>query len=91
MEKARVEFTVNGYVQGVGFRFFVYRNDIMLDLVGYTKNMYDGSVLVEVEGKPQDIDALLEKLKIGPSRSRVESVKRVEKAYTGEFKEFKIK
>ena len=74
-EKKSAEFNVTGSVQGVGFRYFVYQNAQNLRLNGYAKNKYDGSVEVVVEGEDDKIKQLHEKLKQGPSRSRVQDVK----------------
>ncbi len=48
---ARATIIVNGVVQGVGFRYFVLRNANALGLKGYTKNLFTGEVLTEVEGE----------------------------------------
>ena len=49
--QARAEIIVNGLVQGVGFRYFVYREALKLNLTGYTKNLYTGEVLTVAEGE----------------------------------------
>jgi len=49
--KARAHITVKGYVQGVGFRWFV--NDIAesLLLAGWVRNISGGSVEAVFEGE----------------------------------------
>ncbi len=46
----------------------------MLGLSGYAENLPDGRVEVVAEGKTEDLQRLIEFLKIGPRLSRVESV-----------------
>ncbi len=63
--------TVNGTVQGVGFRYFVVRQAESYNLTGYVKNLPNGSVLCEVEGESGLINDFLKELNVGPSASRV--------------------
>lgn len=74
MANRRAEFRVYGMVQGVGFRYFVYRNAMALGLVGYAKNMFDGTVYVVAEGDEGKLQKLYELLRAGPSHSYVEKV-----------------
>jgi hydrogenase maturation protein HypF len=53
---------VNGIVQGVGYRPFVYRIAASLNLKGFVLNAGNG-VLIEVEGKPDDCLRFIEELK----------------------------
>lgn len=61
MERLKINF--KGRVQGVGFRFQAFRIANNLNLTGNVKNMYDGSVEVNVQGKRGNIDALIEAIK----------------------------
>lgn len=70
----RAEFRVYGIVQGVGFRYFVYRNASLLNLKGFTKNLFDGSVLVVAEGEEEKLNELHNLLKIGPTHAYVQKV-----------------
>ncbi|MBI4759093.1 MAG: acylphosphatase [Chloroflexi bacterium] len=65
---------VHGYVQGVGFRFWVLRQAIPLGLVGYVRNTWGGTVEVVAEGTPEAAQSLLEKLRRGPPGAEVERV-----------------
>ena len=60
MEKEIVRFfaRAEGRVQGVGFRFFVQQNAAELGLVGWVRNMEDGSVTMEVQGAAAAVEAL---------------------------------
>ena len=87
----RAEFIINGHVQGVGFRYFVYKNAMSLGLKGYAKNQYDGTVLTIAEGEKALVEELRAYLKTGPSRSYVENINAIFGEYTGEFKDFVIR
>ena len=62
----RLEATVQGIVQGVGFRWFVVRNASELGLTGWTSNEADGSVRVVAEGARHALDELERLLRDGP-------------------------
>ncbi|NTU59262.1 MAG: acylphosphatase [Chlorobiaceae bacterium] len=70
MEK-RVNVIVRGLVQGVGFRMFVLREANMRELSGWTRNLPDDTVEIEVQGDSGLVDELLNRVRTGPSRSRV--------------------
>ena len=60
-----------GRVQGVCFRAFVRMEAKNLNVTGWVKNMSDGSVTMELQGEPQIIEQLIEKIKIGRGRIKV--------------------
>jgi acylphosphatase len=70
----RLEAVVRGYVQGVGFRWFVVRRATQLGLRGWTSNEPDGTVRVVAEGTPGALDQLLAALHEGPAGASVENV-----------------
>lgn len=59
MEKVRKHFIFEGYVQGVGFRFRAQRAAESRGISGWVRNCYDGSVEMEAEGDPKDIEDML--------------------------------
>jgi len=59
VESARLRVEVQGAVQGVGFRPFVYRLATDLGLVGWVINDTQG-VFIEVEGTRPDLERFLE-------------------------------
>ncbi len=73
-QKVRLEAKVFGIVQGVGFRYFVRKNALALEVSGYIENMPDGSVEVVAEGEKKNLDKLLEVLSRGNSYSAVEKI-----------------
>lgn len=90
-ESKLAKFIVSGRVQGVGFRYFVYKNAIELGLIGYAKNSWDGTVEVHAEGEINKLIALQEKLNIGPGMSRVEKCKVEFCEPKGDFSRFEIR
>ena len=73
-EMVRLEATVRGVVQGVGYRWFVVREAGRLELSGWVANHPDDSVRVVAEGPRRDLAALLERLEQGPAGAWVERV-----------------
>jgi hydrogenase maturation protein HypF len=58
----RAVITVQGLVQGIGFRPFVYRLAVRWGLRGYVKNMGDAGVRIDVSGEEGAIRGLLRDL-----------------------------
>jgi len=69
-----VRVIVRGHVQGVGFRWFVQRRAAALGVRGWVANRHDGAVEVEAEGTRIELEALVDALRQGPSRSHVQEV-----------------
>lgn len=72
--RARLDATVHGRVQGVGFRYFVLERALSLDLEGWVANDWDGSVRCVAEGPRPVLEELLEALEIGPPSAIVDRV-----------------
>ena len=62
---------VAGRVQGVGFRYFVLRQAQRFGVVGWVRNLDDGTVEVRAEGEADSLSKFLEKMRSGPSFSFV--------------------
>ncbi len=71
---ARLEATVNGRVQGVGFRWFARDRATVLGLNGWVRNRADGSLEVLAEGTPEALAAFEDALRLGPPGAVVLSV-----------------
>ena len=56
---ARAVVQVEGHVQGVGFRWWVWREAGRLGLSGHAINRWNGAVEVDAQGLPGDVDALV--------------------------------
>jgi acylphosphatase len=70
----RLDASVRGRVQGVGYRVFALREARALGLDGWVANLPDGSVRVVAEGPRADLEALLERLREGPPAGWVDDV-----------------
>lgn len=74
MSLIRTRILVTGLVQGVGFRPFVYRRAVSLNLAGFVRNTPEG-VEIEAEGDPDSVRTLVESLKtVAPPQAEVRSV-----------------
>jgi acylphosphatase len=81
---------VDGRVQGVGYRIFVYEQARALRLTGWVRNLRSGSVEVLAEGAPLDLAALVERLKQGPRGALVTHVSLEWASATGGYTTFEI-
>lgn len=61
----RKKLTISGRVQGVGFRFRAQMAASRLGLTGWVRNEYDDTVSMEVQGRTEDIDMMLQMLNQG--------------------------
>lgn len=69
------KIVVQGLVQGVGFRYFVYRHATRLGLAGNVHNLPSGDVAMEVHGERGLIEELIKELKVGPRAAHVRDLK----------------
>ena len=72
MERRHV--VVQGFVQGVGFRFAVERAANSRGVAGWVKNRTDGAVEAVFEGERDDVAALVDLCRRGPRGAAVERV-----------------
>jgi acylphosphatase len=87
---SRLHATVSGFVQGVSFRYFVLDQASQLDLTGWVRNRWEGSVELTAEGRHLDLETLLLALRHGPPMASVENVDFEWLPYTGEFSSFDV-
>ena len=71
---ARRHLVVHGHVQGVFFRDTCRRQAEARGVAGWIANRPDGAVEAVFEGKPEDVDALVEFCQHGPRGADVHSV-----------------
>ena len=88
---ARLEAVVRGVVQGVGYRYFAWREASDLALGGWVANERDGSVHCVAEGPRGRLAEFAELLREGPPGSLVERVDVVWSSATGSFTSFGIR
>jgi acylphosphatase len=87
----RLDATVMGRVQGVGFRYFILTEAMDLGLDGWVANTADGSVRCVAEGPRDSLQALLGRLREGPGAARVERVSEAWMPATGTLGPFSVR
>ena len=87
----RLDATVDGRVQGVGYRYFVLEAATALGLSGWVANVTGGSVRCVVEGPQTALQELLLALERGPFGARVEGVRTTWGPAAGTFTRFDIR
>ena len=74
MSLIRVRALISGRVQHVGFRYWALEQAERLGLTGSVKNLSDKSVEIFIQGKPENVSEMKEKLKRGPSMAVVKEL-----------------
>ena len=90
MVRVARKFSIRGDVQGVGYRYFAQRAAARHQVVGYVRNMTDGSVEALVEGPADTVEAFKHDLATGPRFSFVQQVEEIDLEPTGEYTFFRI-
>jgi acylphosphatase len=89
VRKIHKNITINGRVQGVGFRYSAKKMALSLGITGFVKNMPNGDVYIEAEGSEVQLKHLLEWCYIGPSYAHVKDIE-IEPADIKGFNFFEI-
>ena len=81
---------ITGRVQGVGFRYWLYKAAVQKNINGWVRNKISGEVEALLIGNDVEIDSLIKLCKKGPPSSKVEKieVQNYQKEYFG--KSFEI-
>jgi acylphosphatase len=87
----RALIVVAGRVQGVGYRAFTVRIASGRGLCGTVRNLDDGRVEIEVEGRKEEILSLVADLKKGPPAAVVSTASVEWSEATGRFNSFHIR
>jgi acylphosphatase len=87
----RLAVVVHGIVQGVGFRWHAREMARRLNLRGYVRNRYDGTVEVLAEGPERALREYLAYLEAGPSSAIVERVDVQWSGASGTFHGFEVR
>ncbi len=89
-ELALYKIFIKGRVQGVGFRYYAAEEAKSRGINGYVKNLPDGRVYIEAEGKIEELKSFLEWCRKGPRFALVLSVNE-EKYAPVHYSDFAIK
>ncbi len=85
-----IQCVISGKVQGVRYRDYVQSSATQLGLVGWVKNLSDGTVAVCAQGLPETLRSFIEYLHEGSLQARVDSVSVDWKTARKPFEEFSI-
>lgn len=88
--KRRVHVFIAGRVQGVFFRESTRIKADEYGVSGLVRNLRDGRVEVLAEGEAARVKQMVDFLKEGPPRSKVNRIDIEEQDYVGEFNSFSI-
>lgn len=91
MTEAAVHIVVSGMVQGVGFRYFVFKLAVKLTLKGYVSNLPNGSVEIKAEGDRSLLEELIALVRVGPRLAHVSDLKIAWSQPGNQFHEFDIR
>lgn len=69
-----VHLTINGHVQGVGYRYWARSFAVRMGLRGWVRNLADGRVELLAIGRSEDLDRLVDACRLGPSAAEVSDV-----------------
>jgi len=74
---------IKGKVQGVGFRYWLYKAAVQRNIDGWVKNKISGEVEALLVGNEKDVNYLIKLCERGPSVANVKKVstKNYEKEY----------
>jgi len=81
---------ITGRVQGVGFRYFTYRQAAALDVCGWVRNLPSGQVEAHFEGSLEAVLELERHMASGPRFSSVTAVDATE-VDNEEYERFEIR
>ena len=90
-DTVRLDATVIGRVQGVGFRYFVLREAMALDLTGWVANTPGGAVRCVAEGPRASLESLEDRLHDGPASAIVDRNSTAWMPATGSFVSFEVR
>jgi acylphosphatase len=85
MKIIHVNITLEGRVQGVGFRETTKYVADQAGIKGFVRNELDGTVYIEAEAEQWELDSFIDWCNEGPDRAVIESCK----VTNGEFQDFK--
>jgi len=91
MQQARAHLLIRGRVQGVFYRAFTRDIAHQLDIRGWVRNLYDGSVEAVFEGGKEDIEQAIKHCCMGPPGARVEDVGVTWEDYKGDLEGFQMR
>ena len=80
---------IQGWVQGVGFRYAARKIAFQFGITGFVRNLPDGSVYIEAEGSEEQVKEFITWCHTGPARAQIRSVAIEDGSLSG-FRDFII-
>lgn len=87
---SRIRLVIRGTVQGVWFRESTRQEAERLGVVGWVRNLPDGTVESVAEAAPEVLQEFIRWCHKGPSAARVLGVEERAEPATGEFVDFRV-
>ena len=84
------KFNIRGIVQGVGYRYFAQRSAARHQVVGYVRNLPDGSVEALAEGPQKSVDEFKHDLAAGPTYAAVDVIEETVLEPSGTYSSFRV-
>ncbi|MEK6983609.1 MAG: acylphosphatase [Nanoarchaeota archaeon] len=84
-----IHLKVSGMVQGVNFRNNTRRKALELGLVGFAKNLLDGTVEVVAQGNEEKMKEFVDFIKKGPGFAKITEIE-IQHKQPENFKNFEI-
>lgn len=91
MDTVHKSLVLSGRVQGVGFRHYTRITARELEVKGWVRNRRDGKVEAMLQGAPENVTEMIERLKKGPAAARVEDIEIEELPVTEEYMLFEVR
>jgi acylphosphatase len=86
-----IHVIVEGRVQGVCFRDYTQRQAHRLNLSGWVRNRQDGTVEAIFNGADSDVMSMLEWLRRGSPRSRVDNIRSRDVTSEEDYSTFEVR
>lgn len=86
----KIRAIVSGRVQGVWYRAHTRGQAVELGIVGFVRNLPDGTVEIVAQGEDAQVDTLMDWARIGPRMAAVTDVRVREMAEDEEFDSFEV-
>lgn len=86
-----VHIIVHGIVQGVGFRYFVWRRARAYGIHGWVRNRPDGTVEILAQGEEGMLNEFIKDVKIGPPAAHITRVDIQESSPDFSLNDFEIR
>jgi acylphosphatase len=91
MMAERLHASIAGQVQGVGFRAYVFEQALVLEITGWVRNRWDGTVEVVAEGERLVLEQFLGLLRRGPRGAYVSDLHFEWLEAQDEFRDFRVR